>query len=32
LTKQGLAEKRADGSFVLAVDLRKKQHRAARTA
>ena len=30
LMKQGLAEKRADGRFVLALELRKKQLKAAR--
>jgi hypothetical protein len=30
LLVQGLAEKRADGRFVLAVDLSKKQLKAAR--
>ncbi len=30
LAKQGLAEKRDDGRFVLSVDVRKKQLNAAR--
>ena len=30
LSRQGLAEKRDDGRFVLAVDLTKKQYKAAR--
>jgi hypothetical protein len=30
LAKQGLAVKRGDGRFVLAVELRKKQFKAAR--
>jgi hypothetical protein len=30
LARQGLAEKRADGRFVLAVSIRKKQLKAAR--
>jgi hypothetical protein len=30
LMKQGLAEKRPDGRFVLSVELRKKQLKAAR--
>ncbi|MGH2970038.1 MAG: hypothetical protein ACRDK0_13390 [Solirubrobacteraceae bacterium] len=30
LAKQGLAKKRHDGSFVLSVELRKKQLKAAR--
>ena len=31
LMKQGLASKRDDGRFVLSVDVRKKQLKAART-